>query len=99
MTNVIVKSQKIDRTRGTGDSNNILKRNKSSLQKERTLEEIFRTSFLIPKELYTVMPQKTIPVIIRRQHPTSIKISDLLKDSLKVLLDKHPLEIILAYRS
>ena len=50
MTNVIVKSQKIDRTRGTGDSNNILKRNKSSLQKERAVEEIFRTSFLIPKE-------------------------------------------------
>ena len=85
--------------RGTGDSNNILKNNRSSLQKVKTTEEIFRTSFLIPREWYTIMLQKTIPVMTRKQHPRSIKISNLLKDSSKKPLDRNPLEIILAYKS
>ena len=48
--NLITKSHKTVKARGTGDSNNILKKNRISLQKVKTAEEIFRTSFLIPRE-------------------------------------------------
>ena len=48
--NLITKSQKTVKAKGTGDSKNILKKNRSSLQKVKTTEKIFRTSFLIPRE-------------------------------------------------
>ena len=48
--NLITKSQNIVKAKGNEDSKNILKKNRSSLQKVKTTEKIFKTSSLIPRE-------------------------------------------------
>ena len=48
--NLIKKSQNTAKAKGNEDSKNILKKNRSSLQKVKTTEKIFKTSSLIPRE-------------------------------------------------
>ena len=97
--NLITKSQKTVKAKGTEDSKNILKKNRSSLQNVKTTEKIFRTSFLMPREWYTNKLQEAMLVMTRRQDPRSIKASNLLRDSSKEPRNRNPLETMLAYKS
>ena len=48
--NLITKSQNTAKAKGNEDSKKILKKNKSSLQKAKITEKIFRTSSFMPRE-------------------------------------------------
>ena len=87
---LIARSQNTAKAKGNEDSKNMLKKNKSSLQKVKITEKILSTSSFMPREWYINKLQEAIPLMTRRKDPNNIKANNLLKELSKEARHRNP---------